>query len=285
MKRPTGSPLATTRHWVAIFRERGYQPLPSDRDDKKPLIEFASNWETPFASDPFDRVISSNLQVMTGRHWRLLVIDLDGPAAVDLWASWGRCPKTWTVLSGSGNGRHLWFRLPDGLPPLPKSFLWKGTEKHSAVERLCDHSLAMAPPSVHPKTGRRYTWASKLESPIGMNQPADVPDWVLRRPAVSPPQRTRVAGPVYDPGPLRVGDVPSLVRSWGVRIAGPPSAKGWMPVHAIGREDRNPSAAIHAESGFYIDHKDSTRMTLVELGINLGIYTDWREAIRELRAR
>ena len=172
--------VALCASMAAFYRSRGYQPLPSRTDAKRPMVRFREWWETAAPADLFDRHPTSNVQIMTGRHWRLLVIDLDGPEARERWGALGSTPRTWVTHSGGG-GQHLWFRLPADYPqPLPKCFLWQGDGKHQAIERLCDLSLMMAPPSIHPTTGQRYRFLSPGQSPQRLPLPADCPAWVLR---------------------------------------------------------------------------------------------------------
>jgi len=295
------------RQWADLYRLRGFNPLPSRTDAKRPLCRFAQWWEEPAPASLFERFKTTNVQVMCGRAWKLLVIDLDSWEARDRWRHMGRSPRTWTSHSGGG-GRHLWFRLGHAQKPMSKTMLWKGEGAHQAIERLCDHSLVMAPPSIHPTTGERYRFESKAESPLGMALPADCPGWVLRlRPAVSPTlflssqesQVGREASTSTIRPALRVATQASnqfdraqvldaipnkleLARSWGVRLAGRPNAKGWAPCHAIDRDDVHPSAAIHQESGSYVDHGSGTKLSLFDLGASLGIYSDWKEAINQL---
>ncbi len=270
--------IALASEWAAIYRERGFNPLPSRTDAKRPCCRFAEWWKSLGPNDLFEMFPTTNIQVMTGRHWRLLVIDLDGPEAIERWKTMGPCPRTWTVHSG-GCGRHLWFRLPIAYQfPLPKAVLWKGSGDHQAIERLCDHSLVMAPPSIHPVTEHRYRFLVH-HSPVNLTLPADCPGWILAaKPIVREVPFPRVHIPTFD----RPRDPIGLARSWGVRLAGPTSASGWIPCHAIDREDRHPSAAIQRENGFYIDHGSGERLSLIDLSIRLGIYRDVREAIRGL---
>lgn len=284
----------TATKWSDFYRSRGFNPLPSRTDAKRPLVRFAQWWDEPAPDDLFRKHPTTNIQVMTGRRWRLLVIDLDGPEAVDVFASWGRCPLTWTTHSG-GNGKHLWFRLPANYRrELPKAFLWRNGTEHAAVERLCDRSLIMAPPSIHPKTGQRYRFASKGQSPARLPMPAPCPQWVLdlkplvaERPEFVPtlPMKARpvVAGRFRSSEVLdAIHDKISLVEQWGLRVASrQPNHAGWCPCHAIGREDRNPSASVSPSSGRYWEPGEQT-IGLFELGVRLGIYLDWRDAVADL---
>lgn len=299
--KPSAIDIAECRKWAAFYRERGFNPLPSRTDDKRPLIKYADLWETPLPASEFERFETSNIQVMTGRHWGLLVIDLDGPEAIERWPSLGQSPRTWISHSGGG-GRHLWFAIPRTLPPLPKAFLWRGEGEHSAIERLCDKSLIAAPPSIHPKTGRRYKWLNKQNSPLTVPKPAPCPPWVLRLAPVGHPQpesfsadvatRPRHSGPGRAPSsktPWRdvAGriDVVSLTRSWGLRTVGQPRQSGWLSCHAFDRDDRKPSAAIHVESGFYVDSGSGARMNLLNLAVAMNAYPSVEEAIKELRGQ
>lgn len=266
------------KEWAQFYRERGYNPLPSRTDAKRPMVRFAEYWDQPAPSDLFERHETTNIQVMTGRHWGLLAIDLDGLEAREWWYSQaGPLPDTWITHSG-GDGLHLWFTIRMTTRRFPKAFLWRGTGEHQAVERLCDRSLIMAPPSIHPKTGQRYRFLDASHSPARVPMPALCPRWILDAPAIGNPKKTKVAR-IDRP----IGNVAALVKSWGVRLAGNPSPTGWIPCHAIDREDSHPSAAIHSESGFYVDHGSGQRMGIVDLSIRLGIYRDVREALQHLK--
>lgn len=289
---------ALCSRWAAMYRERGYNPLPSRPDAKRPFVKYADTWEAaePLPAAEFDRWGATSLQIMTGRRWRLLVIDLDGPEARERWAKMGRTPQTWLTHSG-GNGHHVWFTIEPG-PDLPKAFLWKGDGNHSAIERLCDRSLVMAPPSIHPKTGNRYRFLDQWHSPKRVAMPAPVPAWVLRlepiTTALVPPPVQQIAHqphrtPMRGAGRYHRADVlaaipdkAALAASWGLRLAGRPTPKGWVPCHAIGREDNRASAAIHRDTGTYVDRGTDLRLSLFDLAAQLGVYADGRDAITHL---
>ncbi|MDE2100986.1 MAG: bifunctional DNA primase/polymerase, partial [Patescibacteria group bacterium] len=284
------------RDMATFFRSRGMQALPSSPTDKRPLCRYADLWEAWSSEDLFTRWPTTNIQVMTGRFWRLLVIDLDGPEASEKWETMGRTPRTWVTHSGGG-GRHLWFRLPANYPhPLPKAILWKGDGPHEAIERLCDQSLVMAPPSIHPKTGERYRFADKAHSPFSLPMPADCPEWVLRLKPLAPERcvtdrANTIAvvthGAIRSPATPRASaplstDPITLARTWGVRFTGKVSPKGWAECHAIDREDAKPSAAVHRESGVYVDRGSGTKLSLAKLGIAMNQFSDIRDALSQL---
>lgn len=288
------------RRWAGLYRARGFNPLPSRPDAKRPMIRFRELWEKPLRAEDFDRFVTSNVQVMTGRRWGLLVIDLDGPEAVERWESMGRTPDTWVSHSGGG-GRGVWFAIPTEGPRLPKAVLWEGGGEHSAIERLCERSLIMAPPSIHPGTGRRYTWIDRRHSPFGVPKPAPCPQWVMKLAPVRPvvvealAATPGLARPGRASGPGDVGaswrdvierlDVATLVRTWGVRVTGNVTDKGWIECHAIDRPDRAPSAGINAQTGFYMDLGSGLKLGLFDLAVAMGVYGTAREAFDDLRGR
>lgn len=291
--------ITIAQRWAGFYRLRGLNPLPSRADAKRPMVRFAQWWDEPAPADLFDQHPTTNVQVMTGRRWRLLVIDLDGPEARDWFYGLGRpVPTTWATHSG-GDGLHLWFRLPEGFTtPMPKAFLWKGKGKHAAVERLCDRSLIMAPPSIHPTTRKRYRFLTTWQSPARIPLPAPCPGWVLLlRPLEAERPAVRVATspkPVAVPAPGRfrsaevldaIRDKINLAESWGLRIASRrPNHAGWCQCHAIGREDRSPSASISAETGRYWEPGERS-IGFFELAVMLGAYLDWRDAVADLGRR
>lgn len=319
IKQLSASDLATTREYAAFYKARGFQPLPSRMDSKRPMIRFADLWDTKADENLFERFETTNLQLMTGRHFRLLVIDLDGQDARDRWSTMGRTPTTWTTHSGGG-GWHLWFRLPANYPiELPKAFLWQSDERrdaikhnmanpddkievpHAAIERLCDKSLVMAPPSIHPTTGERYRFESPRTSPKRLPMPADCPDWILRlKPLEAPrPELVMHSGEIRVPIVVTtsnqhfdrddvinaIRDKGEVARQWGLRIAGKPTEKGWQPCHAVGRKDRTPSAALHLASGIYVDQGSGIRMSFLDLGVAMGVYGDWQDALHDLGSK
>ena len=278
---------ARARIYASYYRERGYQPIPSSPTDKRPLCRYADYWDSPAPDDLFDRFPSTNIQLMTGRRWRLLVIDLDGQAAIDKWRELcrsRRMPRTWTTHSGGG-GRHLWYRISRDHPePLPKAVLWRGDGPHQAIERLCDRSLVIAPPSIHHKTGSMYQFDSS-GSPFRTGSPADCPAWILAmRPIDQTPRRVKRVYTTPSTAPIWTRDPIALAKSWGVWFTGRVSPRGWAECHAIDRDDVKPSAAVHAESGVYTDRGSGLSLSLARLGVVLGRFIDIRDAMAYLQS-
>lgn len=275
------------RNHVAWYMDQGFNPLPSDGQGKKPVVRFKDLWECPIPWADWDGAIERhadlNVQVMTGRYWDLLVIDVDG---LDIAKQWiGKLPRTWTVQSGSGNSYHLWYRLPPGWKSeLPKLFVWQDADKtaHRAVERLCDRSLIVAPPSLHHRTGEPYRWV-KGRSPADGPR-AIVPSWIL---SIRPPERKSTWVP---PEPLKLGrgapvrSIAGLAGLLRLRLVGGPDGNGWIACRAIDREDRHPSCSWNQESGWFHDHKVNQGMSVYELMVTRGLASDELEAWKMLRS-
>jgi hypothetical protein len=168
---PRKADVAAAMKMKEFYRSRGWQSVPSRMDEKRPLVSFRDYWDRDFDFDPFDTsrwhvkkephpLVTTNLQLVLGRHRGLMAFDLDGAEAQRIFPTWGPLPRTWVSFNAEGGGQHWWFRIAKDYPkPLPAAFLWKGEGGHSGIERLCDKSLLMAPPSIHPADhSRRYAF-------------------------------------------------------------------------------------------------------------------------------
>lgn len=293
--------IRRARFYANFYKSRGFQPLPSRPDAKRPMVCYSDLWEQRAAPDLFERFETSNIQVMTGRYWRLLVIDADGPAAVEKFESMGPpLPPTWVSWSG-GNGRHYWFMIPQSYPrKIPYAVLWKGDGEHEQLERLCDHKLVMAPPSIHPVTGARYAWKTRRQSPYKLSQPAQAPDWLIAHPGIATKSETipmpakRASVVVVAGGRERyrssdvldaIHDKVDLAVSWGVRFATRRSnSSGWCSCHAIGRPDKSPSASFSEVTGRYWEAGMET-IDLFTLAVELGVYSSREDAVVDLARR
>lgn len=303
LSQPSASPVASAKRAASYYRLRhGWNPLPSHRKEKRPIISFGANWEEPIADEViehWDRYDTPNIQLMCGVRWNLAVVDLDGPTG---WAAWHAMslyrptPKTWIVRTGSG-GSHLYFRIPKGLAELPSVTLWDNGERHSKVQLLADKSLVIAPPSHHVVTGERYRW---ITGPYNLPEPAELPSWVVEQvQQVSEKPRDIVpfvwsqatpAARYSGSGSFDRNSVVSrlsgdtklfLAKSWGLRLTGRRTKKGWHECHALGREDRRPSAGFEPESGVYSE-PHITKMSFFDLAVRLGAYQSWQDAVNSL---
>lgn len=281
-----------------FLHARGFDALPSL--DKKPLCRFREFWEARAPIGLMAQFPSPSVQVILGRVKGLVVFDLDGPAAIEEWHRWrGKKPPTWVSHSGGG-GQHWWYSIPrDYSRPLPKAVLWTDGGEHSAVERLCDKSLVVAPPSIHP-SGRRYKFLDARHSPIKLPMPTPCPGWLLDLPDITP-KPVPVAVPFARPAPVAVDpsargryraadvtaaipDVLALVAEWGIKFTGS-QHDGWAECHALGRPDEKPSAAVKISTGAYDDKGTGARMGLFDLAAFVGLFPDWKTAVDGLGER
>lgn len=300
-----------------FYRAKGLNPLPSSIDPpKKPMEAFTPlpGWENPlpperFTDEAWEARPTTNLQVMLGRMpWRLLVIDLDGEEAANIWRSWCRgqwMPRTWITHREGGHSKHLWFRLPKDHPtPLPARFLWRGDGKHQGIERLCDKSLIVAPPSFHVEHKEsRYRFFDAANSPAKLGLPAPCPDWILRlKPVVDETPKSRFVPPPPRPKSKivldrehpdhhelldRIPDKIGLAREWNVKFVGNyPPARGWWPCYAVDREEDRPSAAVNIRTGRYVDKGVKREsLSLFDLMALSGHAHDWQDAMARLAER
>jgi hypothetical protein len=300
--------IAASREWARLYRRKGYNPLPSRPDDKRPFVRWSEYVEREYPAESFETFATANIQLVTGRRWGLIAVDLDGPEAVEHWSrAYPRCPRTWVTHSG-GHGRHLWFAVPSHIAPVPSGRLWGiwehtaracrgGWRKHVAIELIGDRKLLMVPPSIHPVTGRKYRFLAG-SSPKDLAWPAPAPGWLLSLPILKAPRPAPAPRPAREKAPVSphagrydrnqvldaIFDPVALAEGWGLRVAGGPNVAGWCPCHAIDREDRTPSASIHSVSGSYWEPGERV-ISLFDLSVRLGIYSDWREAVADLGAR
>jgi hypothetical protein len=293
-----------------FYRSFGLCPIPSRSDVKGPalrsgeLARFRDGEPIPELWTEDAHWFGDNIQLVCGTAWRLAVIDLDGYLAEIVWRRWVRdrgAPRTWTVRTGGG-GVHLYYTLPPGLPACPSRRIWglwdataKGWTKHQFVEVLGDRSLAIAPPSRHVDTGTEYRF---LVGPGEIPRPAPIPIWLLDMPKITRHQTEHhMRGAPRDGGRrhkmsnqslkrhdcrevlarLSEGAKLELAVGWGLRLASEsPNAAGWHSCHAVGREDRHPSASFHPESGYYWTCDE--KLSLFDLAVALGAYDSWQEA-------
>lgn len=106
-----------------------------------------------------------NLGVQCGRDVKglagfLLVVDVDGDegerSLSDLISDWGDLPATLTVRTGSGVGRHLYFRTT-------KPFGSSRVKDTTNIDIRGVGGQVVAPHSLHPETGRTYDVAADLD--------------------------------------------------------------------------------------------------------------------------
>jgi hypothetical protein len=268
---------------------------------------------------------TTNIQIITGARTsgstKIVVVDLDSKESVHAWRRicqhhQYRADHPWIARTGSG-GWHIYFRLPPEVEECRSRLLWglwdtwgkagKGDWcKHKEVRLLGDGSLVVAPPSLHVDTGKPYYWVGNgRRGPAGVPLPETAPDWLLALPAVPTP-RACEPRPAARPDPVAMGPRPAgyrfdrraildaihpvdkiaIARGWGLRIAaGSPNGRGFIPCHALDREDSHPSCSFNAEDGFYKDQRDGSTLSFFDLGVALGAFRDWKDCAEWLEMR
>lgn len=120
----------------------------SERQVKRAPYSMIHGWHA--------RGVLANVGIVTGQvSGNLVVIDLDGDEAVAAFSS--KFPdllNTFTVASGSGHGRHMYY-YPDIMPDTTRA---TGT-RIGNVELRANGCYVAAPPSIHPQSGKPYTVA------------------------------------------------------------------------------------------------------------------------------
>lgn len=133
------------------YAGRGWAVLPLV--GKFPLCEHGSKDATTdegIIRGWFARWPSANVGIATGSASGIYVIDEDAGGYATI-ASLG-LPPTLTVKTGSG-GRHFYFELPAGV------VLGNTSKKLGpGVDSRGEGGYVVAPPSLHPDTGKPYTW-------------------------------------------------------------------------------------------------------------------------------
>ena len=60
-----------------------------------------------------------------------------------------------------------------------------------------------------------------------------------------------------------------------------PNGNGWVPCHAIGREDDDPSAGVHSETACYHDFiEDGLAGSIFDIAVAVGNFSEFNEAFR-----
>ena len=133
------------------YAEAGFRVVPIGRGQKYPWI---SQWQDKATSDPatirkwWESRPDSGVGLATGDDW--WVLDIDN------WEDWDSLgldlPETHTVNTGGG-GAHLYLRMPDDLEIRNN----QSGKIAPGVDIRGGGGQVLAPPTVHPTTGVRYT--------------------------------------------------------------------------------------------------------------------------------
>lgn len=154
---------------ISILPCRGKEPAVLNW---KPLCQQRASRE--LVTQWYEAGLLQNVGVIGGAvSGGLVMIDLDGWAAVNAFqAKFPALVDTYTVTSGSGKGQHVYLYARD-IPPTTR--LTGG--KVGNIELRSEGAYVIAPPSLHPDTGREYvvTWRQPIARVKDLNQ---VVEWI-----------------------------------------------------------------------------------------------------------
>lgn len=162
MKKTTNRP-ATTEEWALLYAEQGLAVVPIIPGTKRPPMK---DWQQKATTDPeqirswWSKWPEYGVGFVTGaKSGGVVVTDcdyhpergIDGPGALEAWEMInGELPSSWEAVSGSG-GVHKFARAMDN-PPRAQHLL------ENQIDFQADGALIVLPPTIHPKTGKPYTW-------------------------------------------------------------------------------------------------------------------------------
>jgi hypothetical protein len=130
---PLVGKIPTIRSWKRLQMERA-------------SLQKVADWERTG--------ILLNVGIVCGSVSHLVVVDLDGPNAVATFeAAFPELLDTYTVKTGSGQGKHIYLRPYT----MPSSLEAKDIPGGGNIELRANGRYVVAPPSVHPDTGQQYT--------------------------------------------------------------------------------------------------------------------------------
>lgn len=180
----------------------------------------------------------------------LVVVDLDTEAAYTAFIE--RFPQlshTFTVLTGSGAGYHLYLR--PALLPLPVRAL---RTSFGNVELLSTRQQVVAPPSCHPETGKRYQIYQPLNI-LSIPNLDDVTEWI--RDLIRGQLERKKGNPIQQPNYQSTYHNPALFEAIARHFiaAGYRSNGDWLNGPCIYPErhqhdDSKPSFGFNRRSGY-----------------------------------
>ena len=158
--------------WARRYHRDGLKVLPKRTGAKCPT----SPWEALQAGAQTGAQVESLFAKTDGADGVCAVLDGTRFAVIDLDGSPGHahrlltdagihipdlCPR---VITGSGR-EHLWFRTPHPVGRHIKLLSRDTTDDTSAAIDVLGSGIVILPPSVHPDTGRVYTWSPPFLDP------------------------------------------------------------------------------------------------------------------------
>ena len=190
---------------------------------------------------------SANIGIATGEINGLLVIDVDikhdqgkyGDESLKaLESELGELPQTWVAITGSG-GLHYYFKYPVG-----HEISISASQLGEDIDIRANGGYVVAPPSVHPDTGRLYEWecgSDPEETPL-----AELPEkWLERL------EKKKVTGEALGESQKKLFEIPETVPEGArndtifrygasLRAKSVPAIKTWELLSQFNSEKCNP---------------------------------------------
>jgi uncharacterized membrane protein len=193
-----------------------------------------------------------NIGIVCGKvSGNLVALDLDGAAGYPAFvATFPTLAETYTVASGGGVGKHVYF----GVEQMPASVKAMGTPIGN-LELCGEGRQVVAPPSIHPTTGQLY----RVEQAMDVLRVPDLTELVMWIEAFKPRQPvrewhppTRINFPTGDAplNPRVIDAIARVLAGQGFKQHG-----DWLHGSCIHPErhkngDRNPSFGFNTQSGY-----------------------------------
>ena len=221
-------------------------------DGKRPALKRWTQFQRERAGEQTIRSWTfDNIGIICGAvSGNLVVLDLDGAAGYPAFAATvPALAETYTVISGGGIGRHVYFYV-DQPPPNVKAM---GTPIGN-LELCGEGRQVVAPPSVHPTTGQPYQVAQTRDI-LRVSDLAELAAWIesfkLRQP-VREWQPPKISAPTGDAplNPRVLDEIARMLTGRGFKPHG-----DWLQGRCIYPEqhrngDRNPSFGFNTVSGY-----------------------------------
>ncbi len=245
----------TTLSAALAYAALGLSIIPLD--GKRPALTSWTTYQQTAASPETIRAWSSagllkNLGIVCGRvSGNLVVLDLDGAAGYPAFAAtFPHLAQTYTVATGGGVGKHVYFYADQFLPSV------KAMNTPIGNLEICGEGRqVVAPPSIHPTSGQPY----KVERPSDILRVPNLDELVIWIEAFKPRAETRTWQP---PTRMNLPTSDAVINSRVIdAIAQTLAGQGfkqhgdWLHGRCIHPErhengDRNPSFGFNTQTGY-----------------------------------
>ena len=142
-------------HW-RNYHGLGFIPFPASKKHKGPIVEWKDEQKKNVIQPPLEDYEKWEKEYADSNIWLLIgdfrvVLDPDGPKA-EKFVQDLNLPKCPTSISGN-KSIHRWFKASEPLDYIQVKF-----GENDFLEVRTGNFGIMAPPSIHPETGRAYQW-------------------------------------------------------------------------------------------------------------------------------